>query len=220
MVEEVLPDSQCGFHSDRGCVDMIVCARQLVEKSREHKTKTYILFVDLRKAYDSVPHQALWQVLLEYGIPPVVVNLLRSLHDGMKAEVTVDGSVIPEIEVQNGLRKGCTIAPTLFNFFFNLVVRSWHKHGQPFGVDGLYKQGGRLVGERTRRPSVFMVTELLFADDAAAVGTTRESVERAARVLDEVTSEWGLRMSMPKTKIMVGGARDEEELLFSKYQST
>ena len=38
----------------------------------------------------------------------------------------------------------------------------------------LYKQGGRLVGERTRRPSVFMVTELLFADDAAAVGTTRE----------------------------------------------
>ena len=31
-------------------------------------------------------------------------------------------------------------------------------------------------------------------------------------VLDEVTSEWGLRMSMPKTKIMVAGATDEEDL--------
>ena len=109
---------------------MIVCARQLVEKSREHKTKTYILFVDLRKAYDSVPHQALWQVLLEYGIPPVVVNLLRSLHDGMKAEVTVDGSVTPEIEVQNGLCQGCTIA--------SLVVRSWQ-----CAVQTRWQAGGR-----------------------------------------------------------------------------
>ena len=52
---EVLSDSQCGFRSGRGCVDMIFCARQIVEKAREHNTKIYMLFVDLRKAYDSVP---------------------------------------------------------------------------------------------------------------------------------------------------------------------
>ena len=41
---------------------------------------------------------------------------------------------------------------------------------------------------------MFTVTKLLFADNAAAVGTSRESVERAARVLDEATSEWGLKI--------------------------
>ena len=55
MVEEVVSDSQCGFRKDRGCVDMIFCARQLIEKAREHDTQVYMLFVDLRKAYDSVP---------------------------------------------------------------------------------------------------------------------------------------------------------------------
>ncbi len=37
----------------------------------------------------------------------------------------------------------------------------------PFGVEILYKCGGRLIGERTTRPSRATVTELQFADDAS-----------------------------------------------------
>ena len=105
VAEEVLPDSQCGFRVGRGCADMVFCTRQLVEKAREHNTTLYLLFVDLRKAYDSVPREALWQVLRKYGVPPSLVNIIRFLHDGMKAEVTVDGAITPEIEVTNGLRQ-------------------------------------------------------------------------------------------------------------------
>ena len=35
-------------------MDMIFCARQLIEKTIEHE-ESYVVFVDLRKAYDSVP---------------------------------------------------------------------------------------------------------------------------------------------------------------------
>ena len=72
VAEEVLPDSQCGFRAGRGCVDMVFCARQLVEKAREHNATLYLLFVDLRKAYDSVPREALWHVLrkcMEFLLP-------------------------------------------------------------------------------------------------------------------------------------------------------
>ena len=40
-----------------------------------------------------------------------MLRLIHSLHDGKKAEVTVDGQVAPEFEVRNGLRQGCVIAP-------------------------------------------------------------------------------------------------------------
>ena len=61
---------------------------------------------DPRKAYDSVPRQALWLVLEKYGIPPLLVRLIQSLHDGMewKVEVCVDSATTPVIEVNNGLR--------------------------------------------------------------------------------------------------------------------
>ena len=58
VVERVLPESQCGFRKGRGCNDAIF-ARQLVEKCREHDNSLFIMFVDLRKAYDSVPRPAL-----------------------------------------------------------------------------------------------------------------------------------------------------------------
>ena len=141
------------------------------------------------------------------------MKLIESLHDGMKAEVTVDGATTPLIEVNNGLRQGCTIAPSLFKMYFSLVFEEWRRKCQPFGVDVLYKCGGKLVGERTRRPSMMTVTELQFADDAAVVSATRDSIVRAANVLDEVTSQWGLTMSMSKTKLLVvGEPRVEEDL--------
>ncbi len=59
VVEEIVPDSQCGFRKEHGCIDMIFCARQMVEKAREHNTSVYMLFVDFRKAYDSIPRKAL-----------------------------------------------------------------------------------------------------------------------------------------------------------------
>ena len=139
VVEEVIPDSQCGFRQGRGCVNMIFCVKQLVEMSVEHNTNTYILFIDLRKAYDSVPHQALCSCLENYGIPPVMIEVIKSFRENMKAIVTVDGSSAPDFEVNNGLRQGCTIAPTLFTLYFNMVINQWREQCEPLGVEILYK---------------------------------------------------------------------------------
>jgi len=55
IAEGLLPDSQCGFQRGRGCINMIFIVRQLMEKTREHDD--YSLFVDLKRAYDSVPRE-------------------------------------------------------------------------------------------------------------------------------------------------------------------
>ena len=66
----------------------------------------------------------------------------------------------------------------------------------------VYATGGRLVGERTKRPSSFVLSECLFSDDAALVCSCREDVVLAARV---VATENGLTLSVPKTKLLVAG---------------
>ena len=80
-----------------------------------------------------------------------------------KAEVSVDGNLTPGSEVSNRLSQGCVIVPSLFNLYFNLVISQWRKK-----CADLVKCGGKLDGERTRKPDKLKLSVFLFADDAAA----------------------------------------------------
>ena len=68
-----------------------------------------------------------------------------------------------------------------------------------------YQNGGKLVGERIRRPLTFTVSECLFADDAALVCSSREDMFVAAKIFEEVPAGWGLTLSVPKSKLLVAG---------------
>ena len=103
----------------------IFAARQLMEKTREHSNHLFVLFVDLKEIYDSVPRGALWTILEKCGVPPKMLGVIRSFHEGVYAGVRVGTDVSGKFEVRNCLRQGCTMAPTLFNIYFNAMVTTW-----------------------------------------------------------------------------------------------
>ena len=62
---------------------MIFSVRQLGENVIEHNTCAFFVFIDLKKAYDSVPRAGLWLVLLRLGVPQKLVNVIHAFHDNM-----------------------------------------------------------------------------------------------------------------------------------------
>ena len=58
-----------------------------MKKTREHIES---LFVDLRKAYDFMPRETLWIVLVKRGISPVI----RYFHDEACAKIRVGGHLL------------------------------------------------------------------------------------------------------------------------------
>ena len=59
IAQENTPESQCGFRSNRGTVDMIFVLRQIQEKCIEQNMGLYAPFVDPTKAFDTVSHDGL-----------------------------------------------------------------------------------------------------------------------------------------------------------------
>ena len=59
LVDDIYPESQCGFRAGRGTVDMIFSLRQVAENVREKNQELYMVFVDLTKAFDTVNRDAL-----------------------------------------------------------------------------------------------------------------------------------------------------------------
>ena len=176
---------------------MIFTARQLFEKSKEHDESLFVLFVDLCKAYDSVSREALWQVMKKYGVPPVMLSLIRSCHDDMTAVVRVNGGTTDEITIRNGLRRGCTMAPVLFNLYFAAMVACWRGHCPKTGITVRYRIGRRLVEDRTAKVRLegTRIIESKFADDAALYAVIRQVVERVAVTFVTIAAWWGLTVS-------------------------
>jgi len=82
----------------------------------------------------------------------------------MYTGVQVSADVSDKFEVRNGLSQGYTMAPTLFNMYFNTMVARWRDLSESAGVTVLYKYGRRLVRDRTKLERM-QVTESQFADD-------------------------------------------------------
>ena len=81
----MLSETQAGFRRGRGCIDMIFATRQLSEKALEQKERLLLVVFDLKKAYDTLNREALWQLLEKYGIPGKVVRLRKALYSNMQA---------------------------------------------------------------------------------------------------------------------------------------
>jgi hypothetical protein len=55
----------------------IFCIRQILEKKLEYNEAVHQLFIEFKKAYDSVRREALHNILIEFGIPKKLVRLIK-----------------------------------------------------------------------------------------------------------------------------------------------
>ena len=115
VMEENGPENQCGFHSQRGTIDGTFNLLMALRKRQEHNLETYVSFVDLVKAFDSVPRAAPFKVLRRYGLPDHFINLLTRLHADAVVKFKLGNE---EVEVENriGVRQGACEGPVLFIF--------------------------------------------------------------------------------------------------------
>ena len=103
IVESQLPDAQCGFHPGRSTMDQIFALQQVFEKSWKYAKEVYTCFVDFGKAYDSVPRDKLWAVLLEYDVRGQLLAAIKSLYKQSEVCVRVNGMKTKPFSVSVGL---------------------------------------------------------------------------------------------------------------------
>ena len=132
----------------------------------------------------------------------------------MEAKIRLDQELLEEIEVNNGLRQGCTLAPTLFNLYACAVQETWWNKVndiEGIGTHILYKFDKQLFRRCTRGAKEEYITEGQFADDVALLAVTREAAEKAIDLYQSVAKSFGLTVNISKTKFMVTGSNVTQE---------
>ena len=144
------------------------------------------MYLDIAKAFDSVPHHLLLERLVALGTEPSLVLAVATL---IRGHVNWLGG--EPISIANGVLQGSILGPLLWNVFLDpLLVRLEQELADSGGVEWLGV-------DRIVSPVSF------FADDGALLCT---SVAQVQRVLD-VCYAWGkealIEFSAKKTKVQV-----------------
>ena len=160
-------------------------------------------FIDLKKAYDSVNHEALWVTLRKrYGIPSKLVHILGSLHEGTKGVVRAYGKVSDDFAIMNGVRQGDIFSPTLFNLFFDAVIDMALSKHPGRGVKMWLNTDAVLVASRKKMKECVMIQYLQYTDDTCLISDNMDELEMMLQDMNESCSEMGLTISTKKTKTM------------------
>ena len=88
--ENELPDEQAGFRRGRGTADMLCCIQNVIEKTILMSERTFIVFIDYGKAFDSVSHIQMFNLLSDMGFPRHIVALIQALYEKQSAIVTLE----------------------------------------------------------------------------------------------------------------------------------
>ena len=152
--------------------------RQILEKKWEYNETVHHLFIDFKKAYDSVRRGVLYNT----GVPKKLVRLVNMCLTETYSRVLVGKNLSDMFRIRNGMKQGDALSPLLFNFALEYAIRKVQINQDDLKLNGTHQL-------------------LAYADDNILGGSVH-TVKKNAEALVAATKKIGLEVNAHKTKYM------------------
>jgi len=142
------------------------------------------LFIEFKKAYDSVRREVLYNILIEFGIPMKQVRLIKMCLTETYSRVRVGKNLSDMFPIRNGLKQGNSLSPLLLKFPLEYAIRRVQVNQDGLKLNGTHQH-------------------LAYADVFNILGGSVHTVKENAEALVVASKENGLEVNADKTKYMV-----------------
>ena len=146
----------------------------------------YLIFIDLKNAYDKVVLKKIFEKLNKYGIDTKIVGTIKLLYWYAKLKISNDSEII---NVNNGVLQGSLISPLLFDLY-NLYIND-------------------LIIELNENSYEL----LAYADDLAIIVEGRNSLSNVFNILEKWSKLNGIKVNKNKSGLMlIKGIEEDVEI--------
>lgn len=172
---------QRAFIKSDGCADNVYLLDKILRTQKDRHVPTYVLSLDLNKAFDSVDHEALLRILRIHGLPDEFVTYMRHVYSNSTTSFQGDDWVSEPLIPSRGVRQGDPLSPVVFNMCINYMI---NKLPEAVGVS--FGTGMRL-------------NCLAYADDIILLASSKKGMEDIVTVAAENLKACGLSINVEKS---------------------
>lgn len=118
-----LDERQKAFRNIDGCADNILTLDLLLRLHHGKHKPLFMVSLDVAKAYDSVGHAAIFEILKSKGLPPPMVDYIKYVYANSSTKLTCKDWTSHLIKPSCGVKQGDPLSPMIFNCVIDLLLK-------------------------------------------------------------------------------------------------
>ena len=198
MNDIIYPEQAANKPGSWGCIDQLLINKSITEEVKKYRRNAAYVWLDYKKAYDSVSHEWIEGALRLAKVPEKVVNAIKHIMKLWKTKMFLDKGdetiSTHDIQYRRGILQGDILSVVIFILCLNPLSYLLRKQ------EG-YKMG--LPGKRDMN-----ITHLMFVDDLKLYGNNMDNIKSLLKTVIEFSKNIGMSFGEEKCSyIFVEGGK-------------
>lgn len=195
---KILAEQQKGCRkASQGCKEQILIDSVILSQVCKTKSDLFTMYIDYQKAYDSVPHSWLIQVLEIYKIHPTIITFLKSTMTNWttRLRLTTQHKVIDTnaIKINRGIFQGDSLSPLWFCLALNPLSNMLNSTETGYTLKYADENDDSEV-------HTSVLSHLLYMDDIKLYAETEHQLDYLATLTELFTNDINMKFGIDKCK--------------------
>jgi hypothetical protein len=184
-----------------GCAEHAARANSIIHDATVKGRSIFVVALDLRDAFGSIPHQLIKRNMIDVGIPEGLYSIIGDCYHKSSTRIFAGKDRTSQIRTNKGVKQGCPLSPLLFDLAIDPLMKA---------VEHLHYRDGYIMPMDHENVSS---TIQAYADDILLFSETKHGMDEILKTVESFCAYANIQLNPKKCKAYYkkGQERFEEE---------